>query len=74
MAAPPLLRAPVLVVPRRVNAVVRALAEDLAAAPVTAADGTVLGRVRQEPPPRAPVARGAVSRRLAPREQHGDGT
>ena len=42
---------------RRVNAVVRALAEDAAASRVTAADGTVLGRVRQEPPPRAPVAR-----------------
>ncbi len=57
MAAPALLRAPVLVVPRRVNAVVRALVADVAASPVTAADGTVLGRVRQEPPARAPVAR-----------------
>ena len=57
MADGPLLRAPVLVVPRRANAVVRTLAGDVAASPVTAADGTVLGRVRQEPPPRAPAAR-----------------
>jgi hypothetical protein len=56
MAAPALLRAPVLVVPRRVNAVVRALVEDVAS-PVTAADGTVVGWVRQEPPARAPIAR-----------------
>ena len=58
MADAPLLRAPVLVVPRRANAVVRALVGDVAASPVTAADGTVLGRVRQAPPPSAPVARG----------------
>ncbi len=57
MADAPLLRAPVLVVPRRANAVVRALVADVAASPVTAADGTVLGRVRQEPPARAPTAR-----------------
>ena len=57
MADASLLRAPVLVVPRRANAVVRAVVEDVAA-PVTAADGTVLGRVREAPFPRAPVARG----------------
>jgi hypothetical protein len=57
MADASLLRAPVLVVPRRANVVVRALAGDVAAAPVMAADGTVLGRVRQAPSPRAPVAR-----------------
>lgn len=53
---PRLLSAPVLVVPPRVNAVVRALVED-AAAPVMGADGTALGRVRQEPFPHAPIAR-----------------
>lgn len=58
MADAPLLRAPMLVVPRRAPAVVRALVADVAASRVTAADGTVLGRVRQEPPPRAPIARG----------------
>jgi len=52
-----LLSAPVLVVPRRANALVRALVADVAASPVTAVDATVLGRVRQEPPERAPVAR-----------------
>jgi hypothetical protein len=48
MAVSELLSAPVIVVPRRAGGLVRALVED-AASPATAADGTVLGQVRQEP-------------------------
>jgi len=48
MAVSELLSAPVIVGPRRAGGLVRALVED-AASPATAADGTVLGRVRQEP-------------------------
>ena len=47
-----LLSAPVIVVPRRAGGLVRALVDD-AASPATAPDGTVLGKVRQEPPPPA---------------------
>lgn len=47
-----LLSAPVIVVPRRAGGLVRALVDD-AASPATAADGTVQGKVRQEPPPPA---------------------
>jgi len=57
MADAPLLHAPELVVPRGTNAVVRAIVADVAASPVTAGDGTVLGRVRQEPFARAPMGR-----------------
>jgi len=48
---PELLSAPVIVVAQRANRLVRALVED-AASPATAADGTVLAKVRQEPPAR----------------------
>ncbi len=52
MAQSKLLSAPVIVVPPRANRLVRALAED-SAAPATGDDGSVLAKVRQEPPPSA---------------------
>ena len=68
-AAPlPLLRAPVLIVPRRADRVVRALVED-AASPVTAVDGTVLGAGAPGAAPARPARARPVSRRLDRRGQ-----